>query len=164
MKVRGDLDIYGSSIKIAHFREQQSSGVDSSDSLTADAWNTRTLNTTVSNSIRGCTLSANRITLLSGKYFIQATCTHYDEDSFSTARIQDITNSATLIVGPTIYNDNVSGQLTMEAPVRGVIIVGNTIEIELQHFPDNGGVGSGGNAAGITNVNEVYSELIIWKI
>jgi len=169
MKIRGNLDVKGSiAIKIGHFVEQQASGVDSTDNtLTADAWNSRTLNTTISNTIVGASrVFTSQLILPAGRYYVDGWTSHYGQTSFAKARIVDVTlgvgpNNPVLLTGPPMYG---VANVTILLPVSGIIVFGAEGAIELQHFPDNVAADSAGNAAGITGINEIYTELMVWKL
>jgi hypothetical protein len=164
MKFRGNIDPRGSvSIQIAHFREEQSSG-GSAGSLSVGAWNTRTLNTTVHNTL-GASLGSNRVTLTTGRYYVKGVGTVHGADSVAhdwRSRIRDITNSTILLLGPSVSTGTLAVALSYLIPVEGFITVSGTIQIELQTWAD--ATSDGGSATSIVGINEVYSEIFIWKL
>lgn len=168
MKVHGNLQVRGSLIiPVAHFREQQTSGTPPSPAgLTTSAWNTRTLNTTVVNEIPNCSLGSNRVTLPAGRYWIKGVGNALAADAVAheyRCRIQNITTSSTLIVGPNFaINSALDDQTVFLTPVEGLINLNGTTLIELQQWVDS--TSNAGQEVSITGVNEVYSEIFIWKL
>jgi len=61
------------STQLFHVRDEKSNGV-AGGNFTNGAWQTRTLNTSMTNEISGASLSSNQITLPSGTYFIRCIC------------------------------------------------------------------------------------------
>jgi len=143
-----------------HVRDEKTSGTHGG-TFTKDIQQTRTLNTVLTNQISGAALSSNQITLPAGTYFIDATSPGDQVDNHK-ARLYDITNSATLIVGTS--EDTSSTQGTTRSMVKGFItLVGSTVT-ELQHFCQTTHNTEGFGAATSSGDVEVYAEIIIRKM
>lgn len=167
MKVHGNLQVRGSLvIPVAHFREEQASGAaPSPEGLTISSWNTRTLNTTVTNEISGVSLGSNRVTLPAGRYWIKAVAPAHGADSVSheyRCRIRNITRTTTLILGPNIATGQIDDAMTFLTPVEGLITLPETTLIELQHYVE--ATSDAGQEVSITGIVEVYAEIFIWKL
>jgi hypothetical protein len=136
--------------------------------FTSGAWRTRDLQTTQVNSISGCSLASNQITLPAGTYYAMAT-TPSRAVQRNYSRLYNITNSATLIAGSISYSGDPSIQV--EEPINvitGVFTITGTKVIELQHYSngtkngDGFGSSDGGALDGV-QLN-IYSQITIEKI
>lgn len=85
----------------AIFEDQKSQNT-SGGSFSSGADRTRDLNTTVVNTITGCSLASNRITLPAGKYLIRWSTPAYRVDGFQSF-LYDYTNSAEIKRGSSGY-------------------------------------------------------------
>lgn len=88
----------------AQFTYQLASGNNSAEpAISATTWTERYLTTTVANSISGCSLSSNQVTLPAGAYLFRAWATAQQSAAPSclgALRLRDTTHGATLGVGP----------------------------------------------------------------
>lgn len=90
------------SLGIAIFCEQQPSNTASADTLTNSVQVKRTLNTTIVNTIAGCSLSSSQVTLPAGTYVAFGWSPAYLNSvggNFHRCRLRDTTASATVVVG-----------------------------------------------------------------
>jgi len=124
-----ELSLYNG-LTYAIVADQKSPG-SASGTFTSGAWRTRDLNTFVLNTIVGCTLTSNQITLPAGSYIFLARCPAYRVNSHK-ARLQNITDGVTAAVGSSTY-------ASAGHAVQNDSIVLSTVEIaapkvfELQH-------------------------------
>lgn len=139
----------------ATFQEQQSNGVDAG-AATVSAWTARNLNTSVSNTITGCSLASNIVTLPAGDYLIIANAPFHATGE-THIRFKSTTTS-TVIYGP-------QARLTAAAHASVVHLVG-TLSLsaqeafKLEYFVSNpaGATSDLGRAISGTNT-EFYSTL-----
>lgn len=71
----------------------------SGGSSTAGSWQTRTLNTKVADPAGDCSLSSNQFTLSAGTYRVWAWAPAYASNSRNQLRIQNVTDTATVVLG-----------------------------------------------------------------
>lgn len=163
--IGGGLSLSGSvltalGLPLLHAREEQVSGT-AGGTFTAGAWQTRTLNTVVSNAIAGATLSGNRITLPAGDYVIQASAPAHGGGQ-QKAKLYNITTTADVIMGT---NGSTSGAAAVMSHsfVNGKFTLAAETVLELQHRTTTTVATSGfGLAASLGT--EVYSEVLVWKL
>ena len=146
----------------ANFTHQETAGTNGQD-VVAGSWQTRTLNTTQTNTITDCTLAANAVTLPAGTYRARAMTML---DSFGDAsligkiRLRDTTGASTLIMGLSHYKDYGSNETPSINPsLSGQFTIGVESVIELQYQANRGKLGRA-----ISYGVEVYAMLEIEKI
>lgn len=142
-------------LQCMHIQEQQPNGVSAGDSV-ADTWQTRNLNTVVTNTITGALLTNNQITLPPGKYYVSA---HAVAFSVFSHVIRIVSTTGTLIDGVGGFANNTAnlsalvGQITLTAPST----------IMLEHYTATQrerGLGSPIETGDI----EVYASVFIQKV
>jgi hypothetical protein len=146
--------------QLLHVRDQQSSGTAGGAFNNGD-WRTRVLNTSVTNEITSATLSANRISLPSGTYFIKAIAPAFRCD-LHQARLYNITDTSLILTGTTASADE-GGNGFSHSIVQGRFTLGGTKSLELQHRCSTTR-GTNGLGVACSFGTEVYSEVMIWKI
>ena len=114
----------------AIFRDEKNSSTDGG-TFTSGAFRTRDLNNTQINQISGASLASNQITLPAGTFYISAFLGVYGVLG-NQARLQNITDSTTTIVGVSEYS--VSGSPTS---LEGVFTIAASKVFELQHRGEN---------------------------
>lgn len=149
----------GAAPPILHIQHQTSSGTPGG-SNTAGAYNTRPLNTIITNTISGASLSANQITLPAGTYDISAEGSLYAGASIRT-RLRNVTDSVTTLLGTSDYS-NQSSITTVKSTVVGRFTIAAQKTFEVQHYI----VGTGGGASALggsssSGENEVFANVII---
>ena len=145
---------------LLHVRDEKSSGSHGGTS-TSGSFQTRVLNTSMTNEISGASLASNQITLPAGTYFIMAQQPIRGGDDIRVL-LRNITDSSNTIVGTSEY---VTGNASA---IKGFIIGRFTIasskvfEIQYRVFTGlaNTGLGLGSNYS----VVEVYTDVQIWKV
>jgi hypothetical protein len=125
--------------------------------MTGGTWYDVTMDTVQTNEISGASLSANRVSLPAGTYFIQSFVPFYRVDAFAT-RLYNITDSALLKEGNKGHswaspNDATSPHST----VQGRFTLSGTKTVALQYRTD------GGASQNDTNFVNIANNLLIWK-
>lgn len=151
----------GSSISIAAFSDQKTSGTNGG-TFTSAAFRTRDINTTVgTNGISGCSIASNQITLPAGTFLIQGSAPAYDVNNHVT-RFYNITDSTVAINGGSSYVDTTDTGVT-HSPFSGVLVIAATKVFEVQHYAASTIATYGfGIATGFAP--EVYTQITIIKV
>lgn len=143
-----------------HVQDQKTSGT--SGGANASGNNTRTLNTVISNTISGASLSSSRVTLPAGDYIAIAEASCYRTD-FSRLYIRNFTDSTDIASGVNGIS-NSSNLTEIKDHVRSSkFTLGSSKAIELKHYlltVNSEGFGR----ANSTGEVEVYADLQIYKV
>ncbi|WP_374288502.1 hypothetical protein [Desulfovibrio desulfuricans] len=143
-------------------RDEKASGTHGGTSAAA-AWQTRDLNTLKMNNLGGASLASNRITLPAGRYYVRGKAPAYAASNTRCA-IYDATNAAYLLHGNSMTaNQSYYGYVCPEVEGEFTLAAQTTIELRMYTGSAIGSYGLG-FAVGTANINEVYSELRIWKM
>lgn len=131
--------------------------------FTSGSWQTRTLNTEVSDVGGFGSLSSNQITLTAGTYRIYATAPAYLV-ARNQLRLQNVTDTTTLLIGQSCYTPSISSNsMVTFATLAGVFTIGSSKALEIQHQCQTTETTDGfGVAANFTT--EVYTVVELWKI
>ena len=144
--------------QLLHVRDEKSSGT-GGGTFTSGSFQTRTLNTSVTNEISGASLASNQITLPSGTYYIYASAPAYRVNEHK-AKLRNITDSSDTIIGSNEY-----AYTSADAGTRSFVIGRFTIAsqktFELQHRCSQ--TLTFGQAV-TYSVVEVYADVQIWKV
>ena len=144
----------------AHFWHSKSSGQDGG-TATAGSFNTRLLNNSTI-SMTGCSLSSNQITLPAGTYFCTGFAPSRDVDG-NKARLQNITDSSTLILGSTaLCADAYNG--FSESWMLGVFVLTGTKVLEVQHRVTTTKTTFGLGGQVTFGVEEIFTQIQFLKI
>lgn len=142
------------------YREEQAQNTNGG-TFTSGSWQTRTLNTEVTDTGGHGNLAANQITLDAGTYYAVAHAPAFEVDRHQI-RLQNVTAGTTLLVGQS-YQAGASDSVTGCAVLMGMFTVAAAQALELQHRCLTTKATTGfGVAANFTT--EVYSVIEIWKI
>jgi hypothetical protein len=148
--------------QLLHVRDEKSSGT-AGGTFTSGAWQTRTLNTSVTNEISGASLSSNQITLPSGTYYIQSTSPVGMENSgYHKAKLRNITDSSDTIIGTSEFGFVYDGG--SRSFVNGRFTISAQKTFELQHRCANTMTTNGFGTPSGLSVVEVYADVQIWKV
>jgi hypothetical protein len=147
-------------LRFIHLQDQKSDGTDGG-TFTSGAWQTRTLNTTVSNTISGASLSANSITLPAGVYYVDAKAVAHTVQR-NQLRFYNATDTAAVLYGMNAFATT-SNNAT-PATVRGLFSIAGTKLFELQHQCGTTASTTGFGFPCTFGVTEVYADAIIWKL
>ena len=146
---------------ILHIRDEKASGT-AGGGFTSGAWQTRTLNTELTNEIGGASLASNRITLPAGTYWIEAEAPALYVGSHK-AKLYNFTDSSDILLGSS-ENGVVTSSRGSTSPSRviGRFTLAAEKALELQHQCTTTSSIGFGNAASLSEV-EVYADVRIWK-
>jgi hypothetical protein len=142
--------------------DQKTSGTQGG-TFTQAAWQTRDLNTEVKDTGGYVTLASNQMTLAAGTYWAHIRCPAYAVNQ-NQARLRNVTDSATLLLGEVAYARLVSGgSHTIYAEVGGIFTIGATKALEVQHY---GTTTSASNGFGVplSIGTEVYTTVELIRI
>jgi hypothetical protein len=144
-----------------HVRDEKASGSHGGTSV-AGSFQTRVLNTSLTNEISGASLSSNQITLPSGTYYINARMPFYNNIDYVKVKLRNITDSSDTIIGTGTYM-YVADTSWSEQWIIGRFTISAQKTFELQYR-----CGTGINNTGLghhtTYGTEVYSDCQIWKV
>lgn len=151
------------STKLMHVQDQKSSGT-SGGTFTSGAWQTRTLNTVLTNEISGASLSSNQVTLPAGTYYIEGkgACVN---PSLNMIRLYNVTDGAVLLSGES--HISTSTAVSSYPCVSGRFTIASTKTIRLEHRSESTSSTVGfGSAVGasFTVSHEMYADLKLWKV
>ncbi len=161
----------GNSVQTTVITDVKSIGTNGG-TFTKNIWQTRTLNTIVQ-SHAGITLSANRITIPAGTYYIHAHVPAYRVDNHQ-ARLRNITDNTTVVVGTSQSSNSLNGSndsddegTSQNGPsfITHQFTIASTKVFEIQHRCTKTRSGDGfGISAGISGSEERYTVVTIHKI
>lgn len=161
MWVPGTVTGGGGGWSLLHVQHQLPSGTGGGTSV-AGSWQTRPLNTVVTNGITGASLLSNRMVLPAGTYEAEGYTFAYRPGTFQ-ARLYDVTNSTVLALGVILWSNNASTYAGLEARAFGRFTLAATANVELQYRVSASLAGAGlGFAAGWGT--EVYAEAQVRKL
>ena len=148
--------------QLLHVRDEKANNT-SGGTFTSGSFQTRTLNTVVTNEISGSSLSSNQITLPSGTYYIHASAGGNYVDRHK-AKLRNITDSTDTIIGTNERSgrDSITEYLTRSF-VIGRFTISAQKTFELQHRAETSDGNGFGNPCNFS-VTEVYADVQIWKV
>lgn len=159
MKTDASAPEWGTSRPLLHLQDQKTSGT-AGGTFTSGAWQTRTLNTEVTDEI-GSTLSTNQFTLPAGTYEIQASCPAYKTGSHK-AKLRNVTDTSDVLLGSSEYSDS-GNNIQTRATVAGRFTIAAAKTFEIQHQAASTRATDGfGFAASFGT--EIYAEVLIWRV
>jgi len=144
-----------------HIQDQKTTGTDGGTSA-ATTWNTRDLNTVVTNEISGASLSSNQITLPAGTYYIEASGPATRSQG-TQLRLYNITDASTELLGQSAYSgsgDNTNVHSLMCG--RFTIADAKVFEVDQYTITTVGTLGLG--TASDSGSTEIYTDVKIWKV
>jgi hypothetical protein len=144
----------------AYFRDEKASATQAGSS--SAGYNTRVLNTTVTNNITGASLSSNQVTLAAGTYYFRASAPCYKGNNHKLELFNDTDTSYDLI-GRNARSASADDMVT-HTELHGLLTLGASKTFELRHDIETARATSGlGIAVSSGNV-EVYAELEVWRL
>ena len=146
--------------RTAYIKDVKASGT-SGGTFTSGAWQTRDLNT-LSGDTEFLSLSANQVTLESGKYKISAIAPALLCD-YHKIKLRDITNSSDVEIGSSEFSRTTGDSSIRSSLVSTIEITGSTV-FEIQHRCGVTRATDGFGIASSFGVDEVYTTLTIEKI
>jgi hypothetical protein len=148
--------------QILHVRDEKTAGTAGGD-FTSGAWRTRTLNTVMTNTISGASLSSNQITLPAGTYNIRARGP-INGTKQTKSRIYNTSDGADALIGATGYSHSANDTFD-DVLVWGRITIASSKTFELQQYCSTTVSTNGfGLPANIDGKVEVYAEVWIEKV
>jgi len=159
-KIEGQSDLPVNA-DLLHVEDQKSSG-SAGGTFTSGAWQTRTLNTVVTNLISGASLSSNQVTLPAGRYYFEAHAPAFQVNVHKT-QLYNISDTVSIKIGTT-EDSSAADAVTTRSFVSGEFTLTASKTIELQHRCTNTVSSNGFGAALSTSGVEVYAALKIWKL
>ena len=147
--------------QVAIFNETQASGTDGG-TATSGSYVKRVLNTTVVNTITGCSIASSVITLPAGTFIIEASAPAF-RVSEHKIRIQNTTAATTLQLGSSMFTD--SGiNCTTRSELQAYFTLATSSTIELQHRVGVTKASNGFGAYDLFGDSEIYSQIYITKV
>jgi len=144
-----------------HIRDEKTAGTNGG-TFTSGAWQTRDLNTTLTNEISGASLAANVITLPAGTFYIEARAPARQVNGHKV-KLRNTSDTSDVIIGSSETHDTVTtGQTT--SFVTGRFTIAATKNFELQHQCITTRAANGFGEGTDIVVVEVYAEVKIWKV
>lgn len=144
--------------------EDQKTANTAGGGFTSGSYQTRTLNTEVTDSNNDCTLASNQITLAAGTYeaFITAPAYYVGQHK---ARLRNTTDSSTVLVGTSEYATNSTSDIAQtQSTMRGRFTIAGSKALEVQHQCAATKTTNGfGVAANMTEV-EIYTVAEFWRV
>lgn len=140
-------------------REEQVSGT-AGGTFTSGAWRTRTLNVKITDTGTLASLATNQITIPAGNYDVLAFAPAYSVYAHQ-ARIQNITDAATLLLGGVSYANNANAVMN-HSIVAGSFTIAASKVLELQHQCGTTGASNGFGVQGGFGT-EVYAAITLLK-
>jgi hypothetical protein len=143
--------------------QDQKSANTQGGTFTSGSYQTRVLNTEVSDTNGDCSLASNQITLAAGTYECLITAPALFTLAHK-ARLQNVTDSATVLLGTGEYSDPTSGQAQTRSIVCGRFTIAASKALEVQHRAQQTRSSNGfGNAANFGDT-EVYTVAEFWRV
>ncbi len=131
--------------------------------FTSGSFQTRDLNTVLTNEISGASLGSNQITLPAGTYEVTNCVAPAHRIQNHKARLQDVTNAVTLILGTNEVSDSTDGSNT-SSHVFGRFTLSGTVAVEVQHQCQTTKASDGFGRPNFFGVDEIYTDIMIKKI
>ena len=147
-------------LQVASFSELQASGTAGGTSV-QNAQTKRVLNTTVVNTITGCTLASSVIALPAGTYTIVVTSTFLNSDHVQL-RFQNTTDASTAIQGVNAFTND--GNTDAQATLAGGFTIAATKNFEVQYFLDKAKAGDGQGRNANFGFSNVFTTCLITKV
>jgi hypothetical protein len=130
----------------------------------SSGWQTRTLNTIVTDTIGIGSLSANTFTLPAGTYEVIASAPAYMSGRHRI-RLYNVTSSTTVLLGTSEYNNNVSGYAETRSHIESRITLSSSTQLRIDHYI--GIANANANALGVETSSgdvEIYTRVKIIRL
>jgi hypothetical protein len=159
--LNANFSFAAASNQIAIFNETQASGTQGGTS-TSGSLIKRTLNTTIINTITGCSIASSVITLPAGTFLIEANAP-FGKSAFAKIVLRNTTASTNAIIGLSAYSG-----ATIDASficlLSGTVTTTASTNFELQYQVNTGLATQGLGFASGFGYSEIYSTIQIEKI
>ena len=141
-----------------HVRDEKTSGT-AGGTATSGSFQTRTLNTVMTNEISGASLSSSVITLPAGTYYINARQPFYGQIQYIKVKLRNTSDSTDTLFGSNTYHDGYVNDYW----VIGRFTIASQKNFELQ-YRVGGTVANEGLGHQAIYGTEVYADCQIWKV
>jgi hypothetical protein len=150
--------------EVAVFNETQARNTAGGTAATG-AFTKRVLNTTVYNSITGCSIASSVITLPAGTFLVTSD-SPYLYIGRVKVKLRNTTAGTDAIIGGSAYTSPTTVDAVVIAPLTGTVVTTASTNFELQyHAGSANGAGNGlGVPSDIASTSEVYATITIEKI
>ena len=152
----GGGGLHSAYVLICDEKAQNTSG----GTFTSGAWRTRDLNTEKFDTGNHASVTTNQISLAAGTWYVRACAPAYAVDRHQL-RLQDITNTATLVTGQSLIAGN-GNNVSNIATLAGRFTIAGTTTIELQHRCETT-LATRGFGCEANFGTEVYASIELWK-
>ena len=146
-----------------HIQDQKTDGTSGGSS--SAGVNVRVLNTVVTNTITGASLSSNQVTLPAGTYVVRAETRCY-KAGVNVLRLYNVTDTAYISTaeGLNSYNSP-GGDVISSASLFGTFTLAASKAIELRHNMSTAKASNGlGDVNGVSGMTEYYTDLRFWRV
>lgn len=131
--------------------------------FTSGAWQTRVINTEVTDTNNDCTLSSNQITLVAGTYECAITAPAIVVDRHK-ARLQNVTDATTVLLGTTEYSNGGTVASMSPSCINGRFTIAGSKALEVQHQCQTTRATNGFGVESNFGVTEIYTEARFWRV
>jgi len=146
---------------IAIFSDEKTNGT-SGGTFTNGAWRTRDINTTNTNTINGCSLSSNQITLAAGTYLIKAKVPAYQVNSHKGS-LYNTTDASYTLYGTSESAGNGAYDPT-HSFIEGIFTIAGSKVFEIKHICQSSISTNGFGLANSFSVPEIYTQIYIERL
>jgi hypothetical protein len=148
--------------QVAIFNEQQASNTNGG-TFTSGSYVKRILNTTVINTISGCSIASSVITLPAGTYNVQAFAPAFKVDGHKV-RIQNTTAATTIVLGMNAFTSGAGAFAVTHSFANTTFTLSVQSTIELQHRAESTITVNGLGTLCNFGDNEVFAQIQIIKV
>jgi hypothetical protein len=149
-------------VNFAYFEDRKTAGTNGGNGATS--YTTRELNTVVQNSIAGCSLASNRVTLPAGTYIVEGSCPA-NRVNRHKCRLYNVTAASVIAYGTSEFGAVGSGNISItRSTVLARFVLSVTSDIRLEHNLENATNGADYGLASAMTGPEIYSFLKVWKL
>jgi len=148
---------------LLHVRDEKANTT-AGGTFTSGAWQTRTLNTSLTNEISGASLTSNQIILPTGTYFIYASLPAMHVNNHK-GKLRNITDSSDVLIGTNEYaGQSNPGYVASNSLIKGRFTIASQKTFEIQHYAATTLAGEGFGTGTAFGVTEVFTDVQIWKV
>lgn len=131
--------------------------------FTSGSWQTRTLNTEVTDTASICSLATNQFTLPAGTYDIEASAPALRVGRHQI-RLQNITDTSTTLIGESAFSDSTVEYATTRSRLVGRFTIAGSKAFEIQHQCQTTRATFGFGLEANLGVTEIYTTVVITKV
>lgn len=129
----------------------------------ATAFQTRVLDTVITNNIPGASLATNTITLPAGRYWVDARAPGF-RVSGHQLRIVDTSGPTTILSGPYTSTGPFASAVQNDAVICGILAIASTTNYQVSHYTELATAANGLGLGTATGDNGVLTEVRIWRL